>query len=439
MFVFIQTIAEGEENDNVLVGSRELHGLIVQQAQRNLVSFSQQLNFMVKEKEISQTAARSLSFGDAEVRGLEIKRGFVAMEDMADDKWEFRKRVQALMGVKRGEIDKKIENLKIEDGFRLLIGLLGEFKRLEERYSCRKVKLIELYGHLRDQMNLIGFILLDLVENGGVNDKGVNVIRNVASTVVNPRFDLNPLTASKREINKIIDENKMDLNVVNELKESIKENVPAPDADTNVNIRNGKLYFDFVDICNIELELGTPMSNLYKEKRNLWKEGRENGCFIVNKFRRGEEVHLDKSKTICLRYNSPRAPWAGKCTDPNCGDKRICLECGGPHPRDFCPAFQASHANIDGKADWLNRPVNMKVEKIHIPGRARGGFGGYNSFRRFNRNDRFEKNDRFDRYDRFDRNDRYDKRDKYEDRRESNKEKRRDDDEPEKKRRKIGN
>ena len=397
----------------------------MQQAQKNKVPFGQQLNFMVKEKEISQTAARSVSFGDAEVRGNEIKRGFVAMEDMAQDAWEFRKKLQALMGVKSEEIDKKIGNLKIEDGFRLIIGLLGEFRRLEERYSCKKIRLIELYGHLKDQMKLISLILMDMVEYGGVNEKGVNVVRNTAATVINPKFDLCPLTGSKRDISKVSDESKMDKGVLNEVRESLKENVPAPDADTNVVVRNGKLYFDFVEFCEMELELGTPMSDVYKERRYLWKDGRINRCFIVDKCRRGEKVHLDRTKTVCLLYNNPRAPWADvKCTDPNCADKKICLECGGPHPRDYCPAFQASHANIEGRSDWLNRAVNMKVERIHVPGRSRGGFSGYGGFRRYNR---------------YDRNDRNERRDKYENRRDSNKEKRRDDDEPDKKRRRTEN
>ena len=396
---------------------------------------------MAREKEVSLTTARSVSFSDTEVRGNEIKRGFVAMENMAEDKWEFRKRVQTLMGVKSGEIDKKIENLRIEDGFRLLVGLLGEFRRLEERYSCEKIRLIELYGHLRDQMNLMGYILLDLVENGGVNDKGVNVVRNTAAAVVNPNFKLDPLVGSKRNIGKVRDDGKFDENVLNEVKENFRESVPAPDADTMVCIRNGKLYFELMEFCNVELEFGTPMCDVYKRKRYLWKEGRENGCFIVNKCRNGEMVHLDKSKTICLLYNSPRAPWAKKCTDPNCADKRICLECRGSHPRDFCPAFQASHANTDGKSDWLERPVNMKVERIHIPGRSRGGFSGFSGYRKYYKNDKYDKRDRYEnRKDRYEsRKDRYESRkDRYDNGKDFNREKVKDSgEEPEKKRRKL--
>ena len=362
----------------MLIGEEGVHALVLQKAQKNGVTFGQQLNNMVKKKEITQTTAKSVSFGDPEVRGNEIKKGFLDMEDFAEDSWDFRKRVRTLMGVESGEMYKKLEKLKLDELEKLLIGLMGELRHVEERFSCRKVNLLELYGHAKDQIYLLNCIILDVWKSRFINDGGVSVIRNVAATIADPKFNLSTTKGGSAKMSKkdnIVENKELEV----DMKAMMGDSIPPPASDTNVYVRKGKLYYDIMDYFEVESELTHPMTDCYCKKRYLWNEEKSGECKILDKIKRGEKVHLDPSGKYCLAYHSPRAEWAPKCKDSNCWDKKTCLFCGGGHSLESCRAFQASHANIEGRKDWMMRVICRKVEKLHVPLPKRGSGGFYDN------------------------------------------------------------
>ena len=124
-----------------------MHELVIRSALQSGHTFGQQLNVLVNNKVISRTSARVASFANADVRAEEIQRGYVTMWTYSNNDWNFKREVATRMGLKStGNIDKKIGNLDICNENRMMLGLSGQWSRLEQRDSLNNLSMMELFG-----------------------------------------------------------------------------------------------------------------------------------------------------------------------------------------------------------------------------------------------------------------------------------------------------
>ena len=326
-----------------------MHELVVRSALQSGHTFSQQLNVLVSNKVVSRTSARAASFANADVRAEEMQRGYVTMGTYSNNDWNFKRKVATRMGLKStGSIDKKIDNLNICSENRMMLGLSGQWSRLEQRDSLNNLSIMELFGRRHDRDELFNFIRID-IEDYGFSKELFDVVRSVAAGAIAPNFDRS--TCSTDRANVIARNNNLsDKNDIEKcLKSDLGDDLPPPVG--GVKIVKGEMRYEINDSFIIVVELKTPIVDLYVSKRSIIINlGKKNG--ILSIFMSGGVPHLDATGKYCMMYNFPHAGWTYKCTDPNCEGKRICMMCGSnEHGMRYCRVHQSCYATVEYKND----------------------------------------------------------------------------------------
>ena len=371
---FQDRFSSGDDDDDLFVnGLGATEKWLIQSAYIYGRTFPLQVAYLLKKKALPRTVARQWSYTAPDVRGEDLPRSYLGLEEFFMNDWMFKRELASQLGCKNtNEIDKKLgRNLKLDSTEKAIASLLNQMRRVEMRYLLNNVDVMEAYGRLRDQRDFLIYLLCDIIQYG-YTDKIEENIMSMGARLVDPNFDHTTCTSKDAVIVRRDDYERKEGDVDEYLPGPVLgAQLPAPTTGTGVTTDGLNLFYDLNIKFRCKLSLKTPIVIEYIGKRNNYRSGNNSnsnnsGKSSYSLFDRAvakEQFNFVNGRKWCFWYNFGPLRGYG-CRNPNCNFD-ICCICGEGHPWGDCRLAQATTARIAVRKDWPWRVPTQTFEQIY--------------------------------------------------------------------------
>ena len=242
-----------EEEDDDLLRALALgvdEDFVVAFGQRKGAGFDSALGKLLTNGTLSarSNAVKALNFNDPSVRGGDLLKSVLYLGQFSSNSFSYKRDLMKSLGIKNeNDLNKKILEFEFTDPLTVIAALMAQFNRLESRYILNGITFKEAYARRLDFNNTLGNICFDL-RKFGLSSNILYYIRQFASDVVDPKFDLFCINDDNTTVTEIDNSNNKNKNE--------NANTSALEADRFV-LNKSELFF------NMNEELGCQVdSNL---------------------------------------------------------------------------------------------------------------------------------------------------------------------------------
>ena len=365
---------------------------VIAYAQRKGTDFDVALGKLLTNGTLSarSNAVKALNFNDSSVRGVDLVKSVLNLGDFSSNSFSFKRDLMKSLKVKNdNELNKRVLDFEFKEPLMIIAALMAQFNRLESRYILNGISFKEAYARRRDFDNTLGNICFDL-NKFGLSSNILYYIRQFASDVVNPKFDLYSIK----------DSNTTYSNINNNSNTNKNECVEIDEVDRFV-LNKTELLFNVNDNLGCQINLVTPIYDLYNKNRSHISKSTITES-LTSKWLRGEKPLLCPNGS-CRLFNFGVE---GHAHSEICKNKKeehvllhFCAYCGegSPHPIILCPFIRCNMVLVKCiYNDWLTRTYSLIFKRIQSSyrnnsnnrnyrnnnsrnGRTRGGYNSHNN------------------------------------------------------------
>ena len=368
-------------------------------AQRKGSDFSVALGKLLTNGTLSarSNAVKALNFSDPSVRGGDLAKSILFLGEFSSNSFSYKRDLMKSLNVKNeNELKKKVLDFDFKRPLIVVMALMAQFNRLENRFLLNGISFKEAYARRRDFDNTLGNICFDL-NKFGLSSNILYYIRQFASDIIDPNFDLDSIKESNTTYSNIDNNSNKNKNI----------NITVDEVDRFV-LNKGEIFYNLNDELGCQIKLNNPIYDLYSKNRShICKSATVES--LTSKWLRGEKP-LRCPNGSCRLFNFGVD---GHVHSEVCKNKKeehillhFCAYCGegNPHPIILCPFIRCNMILVKCiYNDWLTRSYTLEFRRVQSNyrnstnsrnyrnnrnSRSRGGYNNHNGghFSRYNDN-----------------------------------------------------
>ena len=311
------------------------------------ISWMAAWRYAVIEKYVKRKDVLYLDFSNDISRRKFIKYGLFQASRYARDPTSFKQKLADQSGIDLYELENNIDDIAIITPAQLMIGTVGVFLSIESKFSEKILIKNEAYYRMRDMLDTLLSMLIDLDEFG-IGSLQSKQINRLLAEILNPTFSCQNLTPKS--------------SVLSEMKEQLMKH---------------PITHDLIQHCNAPL---FPIFNEYKKYRNGSNSSLSATQPPYQRVKNGAGVPQYHSSGACLHYNlylvhAKNRPPCGITSKPH-KKTHFCVLCKDPnHPLMLCPWIRGtltkrdeiirdlSTVDVSYEKDWTWIPPKKKKDK----------------------------------------------------------------------------